>query len=140
MKSIKPVLCALLLTAAMLSWVSCKKENATKPKTTQEKILGKWNWISEVTNDYYSGMSHINTYNLPAGDYMDFKTDGNVIQYNSGSSMTYGYGAIDETKIWLVFAWNIYAVKLITETDLQIYKKDVTGADYYESTLNFKRE
>jgi hypothetical protein len=58
-KSIKTTLAALLLTAALLPSVSCKKENATSSTTTQEKILGRWNWISEVTNDYHGGMSHI---------------------------------------------------------------------------------
>ena len=136
MKSIKTTLAALLLTAALLPWVSCKKENTT---TTQEKILGKWNWISEVTNDYYGGMSHITTYNFAAGDYFEFKSDGKVTEYESGTVITYDYGIIDKTRIWLLFTSNIYNLKLITSTDLQLYKKDVSGAGYYESTLNFKR-
>lgn len=139
MKSIKTTLAALLLTIVLAPSVSCKKETATQPKTTREKLLGKWNWISEVTNDYYGGMPHITTYNFPAGDYMEFKSDGKVTEYQSGSALTYDYGIIGESKIWLLAAYNIYDVKLITASDLQLYKKDVSGADYYESTLNLKR-
>ena len=79
MKSIKTTLAALLLTAAIMHCVSCKKESTTPtptPKSAQEKLLGKWNIISEVYNDYYGGSSHITTYNFPAGDYVDFKSDG----------------------------------------------------------------
>lgn len=139
MKSIKTTFAALVLAILVMPLVSCKKESATQPKTTQEKLLGKWNWISEVTNDYYGGMPHITTYNFPTGDYMEFKSDGKVTQYNSGSAMTYDYGIIGDTKIWLVVANNIYELKALTASDLQLYKKDVSGADYYESTLHLKR-
>lgn len=139
MKSIKTTLAVLLLTAAILPLVSCKKESTTQPKTSQEKLLGKWNWISEVTNNYHSGSSHITTYNFPAGDYVEFKNDGTVTQSNSGSAITYGYGMVDETKIWLVVASNIYELKVLTASDLQLYKKDVNGPDYDEATLNLKR-
>jgi uncharacterized membrane protein YkvI len=139
MKSMKTTVAALVLSILIMTLVSCKKESTTQPKTTREKLLGKWNWISEVTNNYYGGMSHITTYNFPAGDYMEFKSDGKVTEYQSGSVLTYDYGVIDESKIWLLAAYNIYDVKLITGSDLQLYKKDVSGADYYESTLNLKR-
>ena len=139
MISIKTTFAALVLAILVMPLVSCKKESATQPKTTQEKLLGKWNWISEVVNDYYGGMPHITTYNFPAGDYMEFKSDMKVTEYQSGSVLTYDYGIINESKIWLFMAFNVYEVKLITGSDLQLYKKDVSGADYYESTLNFKR-
>jgi hypothetical protein len=139
MKSIKTTLAALLLTAAFLPWVSCKKENTTKSTITKEKILGKWNWISEVNNSYYSGMSHITTYNFAAGDYFEFKSDGKVTEYESGTELTYDYGIIDETRIWMLIPSNIFTLKLITATDLQLYQKNGSGTDYDESTLNFKR-
>ena len=139
MKLIKTTFAALILAILVMALVSCKKESTTKPKTTQEKLLGKWNWVSEVVNNYYGGMPHITTYNFSAGDYMEFKSDGKITQYNSGFAMTYDYGISSDTKIWLGFAYNIYYLKVITESDLQLYKKDVSRADYYESTLNFKR-
>ena len=119
MKSIKTTLAALFLTAAMLHCVSCKKESTTAtPKSTQDKLLGKWNMISEVQNDYYSGSSHITTNNFQAGDYLDFKSDGKVTNYQSGSTFTYDYGVINESKIWLLSTGYIYDLKLLTETDL----------------------
>lgn len=139
MKQIKIVLTSLLVTAIMLPWVSCKKESTTQTKTNSEKILGKWNWISEVTNNYYSGASHITTYNFPAGDYLEFKTGGKVTQYQSGSTMVYDYGFIDESNIWMLTSSNIYHLNTLTGSDLQLNKKELTGPDYYESTLNLKR-
>ncbi len=143
MKTLKTILAVLLVTAVILPSVSCKKDNITTPtpKSTLEKLLGKWNEISEVTNDYNSGSSHITTYNFPTGDYMEFKSDGNINEYRtaSGTMFTYSYGIIDESNIWLGFTNNIYNLKSLTGSDLQLYKKDVTGADYYESTLNLKR-
>lgn len=132
----------ILCTTICIALFSCKKEStppASTPKTTQEKLLGKWNWISEVVNNYHSGMPHISTYNFPAGDYMEFKSNGTVTQSNSGVAFTFGYGMIDQTKIWLVATSEIYEIKELTASDLQLYTKDVTGPDYVERTLNFKR-
>lgn len=140
MKSIKTTLAALLLTAALLPCVSCKKESAGPiTKTTQEKLLGKWNWVSAVSNDYYGGMPHITTLNYLPGDYMEFKSDGTVISFQSGSTSTFTYSIIDGTKIWMVFPNYIYYLQVLTESELQLYIKIVTGSDYYESTLNLKR-
>jgi hypothetical protein len=139
MKRFKILLTTLLLTANILPCISCKKESTTQPETSHEKLLGKWNWISEVTNNYYNGTPHITTYNFPAGDYMEFKTGGKVTEYQSGSTMVYDYGFIGESDIWLLDNAHIYHLNLLTGSDLQLVKKDITGADYYESTLNFKR-
>lgn len=139
MKTIKTISVVLLFTVAGLPWMSCKKESSTQTKNNSEKILGKWNWVSEVTNNYYNGTSHITTYHFPAGDYMEFKTGGKVTEYQSGSTMVYDYGFIGESNIWLGSGNNIYQLILLTGSDLQLYKKEVNGTDYYESTLNFKR-
>lgn len=106
MKSIKTTLAALLLATALLPGVSRKKENNPNRATTHEKILGKWNLISEVTNDYYNGLPNIITYNFPAVDYFEFKSDGKVTEYQSGTEMTYSYGIIDGTRIWLAVTSN----------------------------------
>jgi hypothetical protein len=139
MKTIKTTFAVLFSVILMMSGFSCKKESTSKPKTTQEKLLGKWNLMSEVTNDYHSGSSHITTYPFLPADYMEFKNDGTVTDYEGGLTSTFGYGIIDDSKIWIGFTTNIYDLKVLTGSDLQLYKKDVSGTDYYESTLNLKR-
>ena len=123
-----------------LSFMACKKESpATQVKTTQEKLLGKWNLVSEVTNDYYGGSSHLTTYNFQPGDYTEFKNDGKFTEYKSGTFDTYDYGIIDDSKIWMLLTNNIYELKILTASDLQLYKKEISGTDYYESTLTMKK-
>lgn len=141
MKTLKTTLAALLITAAILPFVSCKKESTITPtaKTNQEKLLGKWNLMYEVYNNYYGGSSHITTFYFPLGDYMEFNSNGKVNSSQVGGTFTGDYGFITESKIWYGFINNIYDLKLLTDTDLQLYKKDVNGADYYESTLHLKR-
>ncbi len=121
-----------------LGIISCKKSEPTS-MTTQEKLVGKWNWISEITNDHYNGTPHITTYNFPAGDYMEFKSNGEITEYQSGSSMTYVYGIIDDSRIWMGSVNNIYDLKILSESDLQLYRKTGSGDDYYESTLTLKK-
>ena len=141
MQTCKTIFPNLLLAAVALYGISCKKESATKTQiqTNQEKILGKWNLVSEVVNNYYNGSSHITTYNFQAGDYMDFKAGGNVTEHKSGSPFTYQYGFINESTIWLLVPDKKYNLGSLTASDLQMATKEVTGTDYYESTLNLKR-
>ena len=129
-----------IILLAGIGLTACKKEIAPKPVTTQDKLLGKWNLITEVTNDYYGALSHPHNYPFAAGDYMEFKSDGKVIQYNSGSSMTFDYGLIGDTKVWFILPSNLFDLKLLTGTDLQLYHKDIySPTEYYESTLILKK-
>lgn len=139
MKPIQTTLAALLFTFALLPGVSCKKESTSTKQATREKIMGKWNWISEVTNDYYGGMPHIITYNFSAGDYIEFKSDGKVTEHERGTVSIYDYGVIDETRIWLIDPSNVYTLTFVTASDLQVSQKTSSAAGYYESTLHLKR-
>ena len=135
---ITKILSILLLAA--IGFTACKKESAAKPVTPQDKLLGKWNLISDQTNNYYSGAAHIYTYPFAADAYMEFRTDGKVIQYENGSSMTYDYGIVGDSQIWFVLPGNTRDIRSLTATDLQLYNKDICSpTEYYESTLILKR-
>lgn len=140
MKSFRPNLTAIILIAVILLGVSCKKESAPQTNTTQEKLIGKWNLISDVSNDFYNGTPHITNYSYQPGDYLEFKSDGTATTYQSGSTLTYDYGIVSELKIWVGLPGNITELKVFTGTDLQLYKKNVSGTDYYESTTTLKRQ
>ncbi len=122
-----------------MSFIACKKESATVPNPNIQKLIGKWNTVSEVTNDYYSGASHITTYNFPAGDYSEFKIGGKFYSYSSGSTFDADYGFINASNIWIGFTNNLREIKILTSTDLQLYQKTISGADYTEVTTNFKK-
>lgn len=133
---------AILCTTICIAVFSCKKENAAEqpPKTTQEKLIGKWNLISEFTNNYYNGTPHYQTYLFAAGDYVEFTTAGKYIEFKSGSSATYDYGMVNESNIWLLVPGNNYELRSMTATSVELYKKTVYSAtEYYESTLSLKK-
>jgi hypothetical protein len=119
---------------AVVTLASCKKQ---KEKTTQEKISGKWNIVSIVDNDYYSGSSHVTTYTGTASDYLDFKNDGTVFVSFTGITNNSNYGLIGDTKIWIEN--DNYDIKTLTDNQFVLYSKDSYGSDYYESTMTLKR-
>lgn len=123
-----------------MGFMACKKESTTQVKTTQEKLLGKWNFVSTISNHFYSGFPHIVTTAGAAGDYADFRNDGKVYSYIIGSYDTAAYGIVNESKIWIVDASNTFDLKIFTDTDLQMYQKAIVNAtDYDEATVNLKR-
>ena len=134
----KTKLISIVLLISM-SFIACKKESTTLPNPNIQKLIGKWNTVSEVTNDYYSGSSHITTYNYPAGDYSEFKIGGKFYSYSSGSTVDADYGFINASNIWIGLPSNLLEIKILTATDLQLYQKTISGADYTEVTTNFKK-
>jgi hypothetical protein len=123
-----------------LSFISCKKETTTLPKTSLEKILGKWKLVTTVTNDFYNGSSHLDTIVWQAGDYIDFRIDGKAYGYNSGSYDTTFYGIINNSKLWIDDVSYVFDIKILTESDLQVYRKEIISqTEYSEGTANAMR-
>ena len=141
MKSIKTTLVALLLTAAILPWVSCKKgEPAIDSRSILEKISGKWKLQSSVFNDFYSGTSHITTYTGTAADYVDFRNDYKVYSFVNNNYDTSAFNFISPTKMYIDSLSNAFDIQTLTETNLKLYRKEIfTAGDYSESTVNFTR-
>ena len=129
-----------LLLLISMGFIACKKETTTQPKTTYEKILGKWKLVTTVTNDYYSGSPHRDTIVWPAGDYIDFRIDGKAYGYNSGSYDTSAYGIINNSKLWIDDVSYVFDIEILTDTDLQVYRKEIISpTEYSEGTARVKR-
>ena len=140
MKSIQFKLAVAVLASSILLVVSCKKEAASAPPTTQEKVLGKWKIQSVVDNFYYSGSAHILAYPIGATDYADFRNDGKIYFYEFGNYDTTGYGIISDTKLWLDTPADIYDIQALTNSAMKLYQKDISSLpDYIETTSSFSK-
>lgn len=134
----KTKLLSIILLISM-GFIACKKENTT-PRTTQDKIAGKWKLQSSVVDHFYSGASHIITYTGTAADYADFRNDGKVYSFVDGNYDTSAYGIISDTKMWIDNSSSVFDIQTLTDTDFKIYMKQVySAAEYDESTVNFNR-
>lgn len=124
-----------------MGFIACKKESSNPtPKTTLEKIAGKWKLQSSVVDNFYSGTSHIITYTGTAADYADFRNDGKVYSFVDGNYDTSAYGIISDTKMWIDSSSTTFDIQTLTDTDFKIYRKEIYGpGDYHESTTNLKR-
>ena len=120
---------ALLIS---IGFIACKKTSTTE-NPNLPIITGKWKYIKTVLNDFYLDSSHVYTYPGDALDYVDFRTDGIAYSLTRGSYDTTVYGIIGNTKIWTGTPPDTFDIKLLTNSDLQLYKKTVSSAsEYYE--------
>ncbi|MEO6253697.1 MAG: hypothetical protein ABIO79_10340 [Ferruginibacter sp.] len=130
------------LTASLFLLASCEKEVATT-KTTKEKLVGRWNYVSRVSNHFYNDSSHITTYTYQAGDYIQFYNNGTVTSLENGISNSNTYGVIDATTIWIGNWIDWTTIKSLTGTDMQFYIKTNNGfgttINYTETTTNLKK-
>lgn len=132
------LICVVILFS--MGIIACKKESTTQTKTTQEKILGKWNLQSTAMNDYYNGTSHPDTIYFLPGEYIEFRADGKAYGYNSGSFDTSVYGITNDSKIWIDDPGYIFDILTLTDADLKIYRKEIYSAtEYSEATVKAKR-
>ena len=130
-------LCIILLLAT--GFIACKKENEKKV-IPHDRLLGKWRLDSTVVNDYYSGAPHKQTFTWAAEDYLDFRNNGKIYTNESRSYDTIPFGIISDFKIWIDTPGDIFDIKLLTETSLELYIKYLHGPeDYSESTVSLKR-
>ena len=123
----------------MLMIAACKKSDVT-PVTPQSRIQAKWTHASTAALYYYNGAS--NTFNFVGqpGEYFDFRGDGKVYFYMGGSYDTTTYGMINDNQVWMNANTDIYDIKVLTSTDLQLYRKEVVSPiEYNENTINLKK-
>jgi hypothetical protein len=131
----------ILRTFAILAFFSagftaCKKE---KTKTTSEKIIGTWQITNAVYNDHSNGADHIISSNdFSSADIYQFKADGTVYANVKGSSGTFTYTISTDNKLTITDD-DTYDIKTLDDHSLVLYAKDVTGSDYEEATITFKR-
>lgn len=123
-----------------MGFIACKKESTTPERTTQEKIAGKWKLQSTVSNDFYSGTPHFNTYTGTASDYADFRNDGWVYSFVNNNYDSSAYGIISDTKMWIENSTDVFDILTLTDATLKIYRKEIYNAtDFYEATTTLFR-
>jgi hypothetical protein len=133
----KKILSAFAILAFFsISFTACKKE---KTKTAAERIIGTWQVKNVVYNDHNNGADHISSSNdFQATDTYEFRKDGTVIANIQGQSDSSTYSITGENKLTITDD-ETYDIKTLDDHTLMIYFKNVSGTDYEEVTITFKR-
>jgi uncharacterized protein YkuJ len=133
----KKILTALaFLSFFSISFTACKKE---KTKTAAERIVGTWQISNVVYNEHTNGADHIISSNdFSSSDTYQFKADGTVIANVKGSTDNSTYTISSDNKLTIVDDAT-YDIKTLDDHALSIYYKEVSGSDYTEATVTFKR-
>ncbi len=125
-----------ILAFFSISFTACKKE---KTKTTSEKIIGTWQVTNVVYNDHTNGTDNtISSNAFTAADTYEFKADGSVYANVKGSSDSSTYTISADNKLTITDD-DTYDIKTLDDHSLVLYVKDISGSDYTEGTITFKR-
>ncbi|WP_113661305.1 lipocalin family protein [Pedobacter nanyangensis] len=114
----KNSLILMLTLASIIALTACKKDKfADKP--TQEKILGRWKFVSLTTEiTMPPAPVQTNTEHGSEGDYFDFRTDGKLYWHIGGQEESYSYSIANENM--LIIDGESYTIKELTEQKLVI--------------------
>ena len=92
----KKILFSLFVLIAMLAG-SCKKD---KPLTLEQKILGKWTWVSkEVFHTPADPADYKNI--LPVGAYWEFKADGTLTIFNGNMNFPSSWHKVNDNSFYI---------------------------------------
>jgi hypothetical protein len=132
----KKILSAFAILAFFsVSFTACKKE---KNKTAAEQIVGTWQMSKLVYNMHTNGADNIvSTTAFTANDNYEFRKDGTVYATYQGQSDSSTY-TIADNKLTITDDAT-YDIKALDDHALVIYSKTVSGSDYEEVTVTFKR-
>lgn len=126
----KSLFLSMLAVSALV--YSCKKNN------DQSSIVGKWNLLTIYDNNTVSGVNHKDTTSYPSGSYtVEFTSNGKMYEkYNSfADTSTY---KVEGSKL-IVDTYDTLKINTLSASDLQLYSKEVSGSNTYETTINLKR-
>ena len=93
----KKILFCLIVLLGMLAGTSCKKD---KPLTLEQKILGKWTWVSKESFHTPADLADY-TYILPVGAYWEFKADGGLTIYNGNINSSDPWYKVNDNSFYL---------------------------------------
>lgn len=132
----KSVLIIAVLCTAILA--SCKKDKDNSAAVTRNKIEGRWQVDSIVTNQHFNGSSSKTNYPGHSGDYIDFSTDGIMSTYFDGNTDKASYSVRNDTTI--VIGGDSGKINELTDNKLVIYTNAQAGViGYVETTYYLKK-
>jgi hypothetical protein len=99
---------------------------------------------SIVEKEFYFGVNDTTSYTGVAADYFDFRNDGKVYSYVDGAyGDTAVYTILDDSHVRFYYPTyseaDTFEIKTLTENSLVLYSRQVSGANYTETTGNLKK-
>ena len=116
---------------------SCKdtKQNDPKPLTpveqTQQKLVGKWNYVSQDVKFYEKGSSTVyssKTYSYKEGDYLDILAKEMKDYRSNALLITVTYQVIDASHIQETYNGTVnplIEIRELTDNSLVVYRESI---------------
>ena len=125
----------IFLLAGAAIFTACKKNDSTA-RTTAQKVVGKWTYVSDIGTYIHLGVSHPNSYIGIAGDFIDFRSDGTLYDHYNGGSDTTSYTILSDALIKIDS--DTLQIKTLTDNSLVLYQ-GITARDSSQSTITLKK-
>lgn len=126
----------LTFSILVLAFTSCKKDD--DEGSTKDRLIGKWTIIKIDYNDFVGGTPDPYTETADPGSYLQLNADGSL---EAVTDDTYtGTWVVNDNKVTINENGNpdgptTFDIKKLTGSELQLYSKEIDGADYYETTI-----
>ncbi|RBQ09949.1 hypothetical protein [Pedobacter miscanthi] len=128
-----------LLGIITLGYTACKKDKMPE-KTNQEKIIGKWNYISQA-NETTIPPNPTKTTTKPGkpGDYWSFAADGKIYYVmNASAEKSLGYNFNSDTEI-SISGEGAFTISELGETRMILRRTDEESNNRYSTTITLTR-
>ena len=129
----KKLCMSAIVLAALVSVVSCDKDDDKPNNSTLSKLQAKWG-VQNIQMEFSDGDS---TYTGTAADYLDFRTDNRVYSQVQNEKDTLDYKLVNDTT--LVIDGDTSKISQLTGSQFVVVEKFVVLGDTSIITYNLKK-
>lgn len=135
----KRTILLLLISVLFVTITGCAKDDDFSDKPAKEKILGKWKFVSVVTEKIKpSAPVEITTEQGAEGDYFDFRIDGNLYYVLNGDGEQIEPYTIENENVLKINS-DAFTIKELTEHKLAFEFVKVYSTYTRKQTFNLSR-
>lgn len=128
----------LLALVSIITITGCKKDK-NDDMSTQEKIMGKWNYISQIT-ETAEPPNPVKIITRPGkpGDYIDFRSDDTLyFVINGGEEKQDDYTLLNDTEI--IIDGGTYTITELSESKFVMRHISQEGGRTYTITITLNK-
>ena len=122
----------LLSLLAIMLLAACKKDNPKDPS-----LVAKWTLVNTVYKMYMGGAMVFSDDTPGNGTTVDFQSNGTVVAKETGGNATSTTYTITGSTVTI--DGDQYEIKGLTHSNVTLYRRDGSGGDYDEETINLKK-
>lgn len=127
----------IILLGAATIFTACKKNQLTALEIAQQRVLGKWSYVSFSSITYTGGVISSYKATITAADYVDIRTDGKAYDFKEGVSTISTYSLLSDKLMKI--NQDTAQMQILSDSLFVLHLKKYSGTDSSDIFTTLKK-